>query len=57
MQALPNKRYGGPWQEFRAFVATILLGLALKIHSEVTFDSAEALTELRHSFEGANDGT
>ena len=40
------RRYGGPWQEFRAFVAEVLIGWAQSIHFRATMDLARALIEL-----------
>lgn len=40
------KRYGGPWQVFRAFTATVLIGWAHSIHFRATMDTARVLTEL-----------
>jgi hypothetical protein len=39
-------RYGGPWQEFRAYVATILLGWAQSVHFAATMDLAKCLAAL-----------
>lgn len=45
--AVVRRSYGGPWQEFRALVATGLLNLALLAHFRATMDLAADLDRLR----------
>jgi hypothetical protein len=39
--------YGSAWQEFRALVASVLLGWALRAHLEATLDLTAELERLR----------
>lgn len=41
------KRYGGPWQELRALLATSLIGLAQRVHCEASMDLMAVLSSLR----------
>ena len=35
-----KRKYGGPWQEFRAWIATLLLELAFWVHWRIVRDIA-----------------
>jgi hypothetical protein len=50
-------RYGGPWQEFRAYVATVLFGWAQSIHFPATMDLAKSLAALEAEARQRNDAT
>lgn len=39
-------KYGGPWQEFRAYLATILFGWAQVAHFTATVDLACSLAAM-----------
>ncbi len=41
-----HDRYGGPWQELRAYLATVLIGWAQTAHFRATMDVARALTAI-----------
>lgn len=48
------RSYGGPWAEFRALVATILMGWASRISCEATMDVAASLSRLEKEPEEAD---
>jgi hypothetical protein len=39
-------KYGGPWQELRAYVATVLFGWARAAHFPATMDLARSLAAI-----------